>query len=80
MALFRADFDEAFSQEDEAGHLNPLGNDVADDLPPLALAVHPNEEDGPTETGHDQKQEQRMAMQGVEPGPTLPPADGTAFG
>ena len=35
-AFFRADFDQTLGEKDEAGHLHPFGDDVADYLPPFA--------------------------------------------
>src|ERR1700753_4117294 len=46
-ALLRLVFDQLLVEKDEAEELCPLGDDVADDLSPLAFRIHLGVEDDP---------------------------------
>ena len=62
-AFFRADLDQALGEKNEAGHLHPFGNDVADYLAPFALRIHPHEQKGPADSGDHDEYQKRMPIQ-----------------
>src|SRR5450759_1279557 len=65
-AFPRAFFDQAFRQENQAAHLHPFRDDVADDLPPFALRLHFPKQNGPANTGHDDEDQQRMPPKKIQ--------------
>jgi hypothetical protein len=46
-AFFGANFDQAFSEDDQPGHLHSFGEDIANDLAPFALRIHPRKQERP---------------------------------
>jgi hypothetical protein len=70
-AFFRADFDQALSEKDEARHLHPFGDNVADYLAPFALSVHRRKQERPANPGDHDEYQKRMPIQKIEPPGTL---------
>lgn len=63
-----------------ATHLNPLGDDIAHDLAPLAFRVHPDEQDRPAEPGDEEEEKERVAVEEIEPRVGLLPLHRTTLG
>lgn len=61
VAFFGAFFDEAFGEEDEAAHLDPFGDDIADDLAPFALGIHFPKQHGPADAGEDEEDQEGVS-------------------
>ncbi len=70
-AFFRANFDQALGEENEAGHLHPFGDNVSDYLPPFALRIHQQEQEGPANPSDHDEYQKRMPIQKIEPRGTL---------
>ena len=52
MTFLRALLNQALCQKNQPGHLSPFRDDVANDLSPLALCIHPPKKRGPADAGH----------------------------
>ena len=70
-AFFGADFDQTLGEKNEAGHLHPFGDDVADYLAPFALSIHRRKQNGPANPGDHDEYQKRMPIQKIEPRGTL---------
>jgi hypothetical protein len=66
-AFFGADFDQAFCEEDQPGHLYPFGEDIANDLASFALSNHPHKQERPANLCDHDEHQKRVPMQKVKP-------------
>jgi hypothetical protein len=80
MTFLRTFFYQTFRKENQAAHLHPFGNDVADHLSPFALRIHPPEQHGPADAGEDDEDQQRVSPQEIQHGIVEMAEDGPAFG
>src|SRR4029450_7402997 len=64
-ALLRVALDQPFRQQYEAENLRPFRNNVADDLAPFGLRVHPSIKRNPSDPRNDKKNAKRMVAQSL---------------
>src|SRR5882672_118974 len=84
VTFFRVCLNQALGQDHQGQNLGPLGENVADDLSPFRFWVHVDVDPNPANTGHQEKQRQRMISYGFRDGALQAPRwfsafDGTAF-
>jgi len=78
-ALLRSTFNQTFGKIDEPCHLQPFGNDVADDLTPFVLWIHPKIQDEPADSREREKHKKGMPVQKIPPTTAFPFSDCPAF-
>src|ERR1051325_4107323 len=80
MTFLRTFFNQTFRQENQATHLHPFRNNVADHLSPFTHWIHFPKQDGPANAGQEDEEQQRVSPQEVEhrivETPTRAPASG----
>ena len=66
MTFLRTFFNQTFRQKNQATHLHPFRNNVADHLSPFTHRIHFPKQDGPANAGQDDEEQQRVSLQVVQ--------------